>query len=207
MKQYLTTDYQNRLWPAIKAIEQQANAEVTLVFRAHSGDYAAIPLLWGIGAAWWSFTLLMYAPLYFENWLVYYLPMLAFALGYAIGHIPGVKRRCVRSALQAKQADIMARAVFQKGGLQHTRCKTALLIYCSLLERKVVLLADRGLECSVPQAEWQGLREVFAQVFYDAQPQQRLLEALAQTAAVLAAHVPAQGERLNELPEFLDIDL
>ena len=52
MKKELTTDFQTRLWTAIKSIERASQAEVIVVLRASSHAYPDIPLLWGIIAAW-----------------------------------------------------------------------------------------------------------------------------------------------------------
>lgn len=207
MKRHLTTEYQNRLWLAIKAIEQGSQAEAVVVFRAHSANYDEVPLFWGLGAAWLSFTLLMYAPVYFENWLVYYLPMLAFALCYALGSLPAVKRLSIAAARRERQVEIMARAIFQKGGIQHTSGKTGLLIYCSLLERRVLLLADRGLQLAVPQAVWQELAAEFNAIFKQGDPEAALLAALEKTATLFHRFLPARDDDINELPDIMEIEL
>ncbi|WFP49584.1 hypothetical protein PL263_15970 [Methylomonas sp. EFPC3] len=207
MKQYLAPAYQSRLWDAIKSLENGSQAEAVVVFRARSGDYAAVPLLWGLAAAWLAFTLIMYAPVYFENWLVYYAPLAMFALAYGVGSLPAVKRCSVRRSTRDKRVEIMARAIFQKGGIQHTRDKTGFLVYCSLLERRVFLLPDRGLELAIPLAIWQELQSEFDRIFAERQPEQCLLQALEKTAAAFARYLPVRAGDINELPDRLDIDL
>lgn len=207
MKQYLTPAYQSRLWDAIKNLENGSQAEAVVVFRARSADYASVPLLWGLGAAWLGFTLMMYAPVYFENWLIYYAPLLTFAMAYGFGSLPAVKRFSVRRAVRDKQVEMMARAIFQKGGIQHTRDKTGLLVYCSLLERRVFLLPDRGLELAVPLAVWQALQSESDRIFAQDQAEQGLLQALEKTATALARYLPVRDGDINELPDRLDIDL
>lgn len=207
MKQHSTPVYKNRLWEAVKQIERGSRAEAVVVFRERSGDYAAIPLLWGLGAAWSSFTVLMYAPVYFENWLVYYLPLLCFAVGYGFGAVPAIQRLSVKRAVLDKQVEIMARAIFHKAGIHHTQGKTGILIYCSVLERRVSVLPDRGLELAVPQALWQQLRRDFDDVFADKHPEQRLLTVLEQAAAIFARYLPAGDGDLNELPDRLEVEL
>ncbi len=207
MKQHSTPAYKNRLWEAVKQIERGSGAEAVVVFRERSGDYASVPLLWGLGAAWSSFTVLMYAPVYFENWLVYYLPLLCFAIGYGVGAVPAVKRLCVKRAVLDKNVEIMARAIFHKAGIHHTQRKTGILIYCSVLERRVSVLPDRGLELAVPQTQWQALRRDFDGVFADQQPEQRLLTVLEHAAAIFARYLPADNDDLNELPDRLEVEL
>lgn len=207
MKQYLAANYQARLWEAIKTIERGSQAEVVVVFRARSADYAAVPLCWGLGAAWLCFTLMMYAPFEFENWLIYYAPLIAFAAGYGGGALPAIKRLSVRRARLDKAVEILARAIFQKAGIQHTQAKTGLLVYCSLLEQRVFLLADRGLEHALPQAVWQTLQADANAIFRAKHPEQALLQALANAADALARYLPVREGDLNELPDRLDVDL
>ncbi|NJA06877.1 hypothetical protein HC024_14265 [Methylococcaceae bacterium WWC4] len=207
MKRYLAADYQARLWEAIKHIERGSQAEVVVVFRARSAEYGSVPLVWGLAAAWLCFTLLMYAPVEFENWLIYYAPLLAFAFAYAVATLPIIKRFSVRRARLDKAVEILARAIFQKAGIQHTSGKTGLLVYCSLLERRVFLLADRGLEQAIPQPIWRTLQAEFDAVFAAGRPEQALLQALANTADACARYLPVRAGDLNELPDRLDVDL
>jgi len=207
MKKELTTDFQTRLWEAVKSIEQNSQAEVIVVLRASSHAYPDIPLVWGICAAWISHTYMMYSPDLFENWLVYYLPIFAFALSYAFAHLPAIKRLCSKQSTLQKNVEIMARALFQKGGIYHTRAKTGMLIYCSFLEQSVYLLPDRGIEMAIPHEEWQSLHLEFKLVFASKKPMDALLTALHKTRLLFGQYLPALADDINELPDVLDIDL
>ncbi|MCX7098844.1 MAG: hypothetical protein NTV43_13160 [Methylococcales bacterium] len=207
MKKELSKDFQTQLWAAVKALEQVSQAEVVVVLRASSQAYSAIPLLWGIGAAWLSHTYLIFAPELYEDELVYGLPILGFAMGYAFALLPLVKRLCSKKTVLQKNVEIMARAIFQKGGLHHTRAKTGLLVYVSFLERSVFLLPDRGLEMAMPDEEWQGLREQFNRIFASKKPLAALLLELNKTEALFARYLPALADDINELPDDMEIDL
>ncbi|MGR8932647.1 MAG: hypothetical protein ACU836_18665 [Gammaproteobacteria bacterium] len=204
--QKITADYKSRLWKAIKSIELSSQAEAVVVFRACSGTYGEVPLSLGVITAWLCFTYLMYSPTYFENWLVYCLPMLIFGLCYAVGLLPAVKRLSVKRAILDKNVEIMARAIFQKGGIRHTRDKTGLMVYCSFLERRVLLLPDRGLELAVPQSVWRELEIDYNRIFAERSPE-ALLQVLAKTATVFATYLPVREGDLNELPDQLEIDI
>ena len=207
MKKELTTDFKTRLWTAIKSIEQDSQAEVIVVLRASSHTYPDIPLVWGIIAAWFTLTYMIYSPDLFDNWLVYYLPILAFALSYAFAHLPGIKRLCSKRSTLQRNVEIMARAIFQKGGIYHTRAKTGMLIYCSILEQSVYLLPDRGIELAIPHEEWQSLHQEFKLVFAGKKPMDALLTALHKTRLLFGQYLPALADDINELPDVLDIDL
>ncbi len=207
MKKVLTKDFQSELWQTIKSIEAHSQAEVVVVLRASSGDYSSTPLLWGIFAAWISHTYMMYAPPLFENWLVYSVPVIAFIGSYAFAHLPAIKRLSNKKATLQKNVEVMARAIFQKGGIRHTRAKTGVLIYCSMLERRVYILPDRGIEMAIPHAEWLGLQHAFNRMFTQKQPLHALLSELHKTDALFRLYLPALPDDINELPDDLDIDL
>lgn len=207
MKKVLTADFKTRLWEAVKSIEKNSRAEVVVVLRPCSHDYSAIPLLWGVGLAWLSHTYMMYAPEFFENWLIYYIPIFAFLLGFALAHLPAVKRQCSKKAVLDKNVEIMARAVFQKGGIHHTRDKTGVLIYCSFLEQRVYILPDRGIEMAIPHEEWQTLRQEFNRIFADKKPTEDLLAELQKTRLLFGRYLPALADNINELPDVPEIDL
>jgi len=207
MKKELTTDYQTRLWTAIKSIERASQAEVIVVLRTSSHAYPDIPLVWGIIAAWITHTYMMYAPDLFQNWLVYYLPILAFIISYAFAHLPAIKRLCSKQSTLQRNVEIMARAIFQKGGIYHTRAKTGMLIYCSILEQSVYLLPDRGIKMAIPHEEWQSLHQEFKLIFAGKKPMDALLTALDKTRVLFGQYLPALADDINELPDVPDIDL
>ena len=207
MKKELTTDFQTRLWEAIKSIEQDSQAEVIVVLRDSSHAYPDIPLVWGICAAWISHTYMMYAPDFFENWLVYYIPIFAFVISYAFAHLPAIKRLCSKKSTLQKNVEIMARAIFQKGGIYHTRAKTGVLIYCSFLEQSVFLLPDRGIEMAIPHEEWQSLRREFNLIFAGKKPTDALLTELHKTRLLFGQYLPALADDINELPDIREINL
>ena len=101
----------------------------------------------------------------------------------------------------------MARAIFQKGGINHTRAKTGVLIYCSFLEQSVYILPDRGIEMAIPHEEWQSLRQEFNLIFADKKPTDALLNALLKTRLLFGRYLPARADNINELPNNLDIAL
>jgi putative membrane protein len=76
-------------------------------------------------------------------------------------YVLGFARLFVRASRQALEVTQHARAQFVERGLSATRPRTAVLLLASLLERRVVIVADRGLDALVSQAEWDG---VIAQV-------------------------------------------
>ncbi|WP_374089008.1 hypothetical protein [Methylomicrobium lacus] len=207
MRKKATSEFQTRLWEAVNAIEQDSRVEVVVIMRPRSEHYRDIALIWGIVAAWLSLTYLMFSPELFEDWLIYEGPLCAFAAGYLIANIPLLTRFSVSNTRMRRNVEIIARALFQKGGIQHTQAKTGVLIYCSLLEKLVLILPDRGAEMALPAEEWQTLRAGLQSVFSGGKPRERLLEQLHEARPLFKRYLPPVEHDMNELPDNMEIDI
>ncbi len=207
MKKALTTEFQTRLWDAVRAIEQDSQVEVVVVIRSRSEDYRDIALVWGILGALLSFTYIMFSPDLFEDWLVYCTPVLGFAIGYALAHWPWITRLGVGKQRLQKSVEIMARALFQKAGIRHTQAKIGVLVYCSWLEKSVYILPDRGAEMALPAEEWQRLRAEFQAIFISRKPTEALIAQLHNVQPLFNRYLPRLANDINELPDAMEIDL
>jgi putative membrane protein len=103
--------------------------------------------------------------------------------------------------------EIMARALFQKGGLHHTSTEVGTLIYVSLLEKMVYILADRGAQLAIPEEEWQKIKTDLQSIFKEKQPTEAFLQALEKCKTTFNHYIPALENNLNELPNDLKIEL
>ncbi|MDD5275733.1 MAG: hypothetical protein PHR16_06595 [Methylovulum sp.] len=207
MKKALTTEFKTRLWDTVRAIEQTSQVEIVVVIRSRSEDYRDIALLCGIIGALLSFSYIMFSSDLFEDWLVYCAPILGFAIGYALAHWPRITRLGVGKQRLQRSVEIMARALFQKAGIRHTRAKIGVLIYCSWLEKSVYILPDRGAEMALPAEEWQRLRAEFQGIFISRKPAEALITQLHNVQPLFNRYLPSLANDINELHDAMEIDL
>lgn len=78
---------------------------------------------------------------------------------------------------------------------------SGILIYVQLLDRRVEILADRGIAAQVPQAEWDAICREMETNFRNGQWRAGVLQAVDQAGRLLARHFPAAGDNPNELPD------
>ena len=69
-------------------------------------------------------------------------------------YVPAVTRLFLRETRASLEVSQYAKVQFLERGLTATANRTAVLVMVSLLERRVVVLADRGLDGRVSAAEW-----------------------------------------------------
>jgi hypothetical protein len=82
-----------------------------------------------------------------------------------------------------------------------TEENSGILIYVQLVDRRVEILADRGIAALVPQAEWDAICREMETGFRSGAWRRGALEAVARAGALLARHFPAAASNPNELPD------
>jgi uncharacterized membrane protein len=78
---------------------------------------------------------------------------------------------------------------------------SGILIYVQLVDRRVEILADRGIAARVPQAEWDAICREMERSFAAGQWRQGAVQAVTRAGELLAAHFPAGESNPNELPD------
>ena len=94
-----------------------------------------------------------------------------------------------------------AAEVFAVERVWDTEENSGILIYVQLADRRVEILADRGIATRVPQAEWDAICRGMEQAFRAGQWRQGALAAVAHAGELLAENFPAGANNPNELPD------
>ncbi|HZD19501.1 MAG TPA: TPM domain-containing protein [Burkholderiales bacterium] len=94
-----------------------------------------------------------------------------------------------------------ARQVFAQLGVWDTEENTGVLLYVQLVDRRIEIVADRGLAARVPQPEWDAICRAMERAFKAGAYQQGALAAIAAVTQILAREFPAGGANPNELPD------
>ena len=92
-------------------------------------------------------------------------------------------------------------ALFADYGVWDTEENCGVLIYVTLAERKVDIVADRGIDRRIARATWQGICDTMTRGFARGEFEAGTLAAIAQVNTLLREHFPANGARPNELPD------
>lgn len=104
----------------------------------------------------------------------------------------------VLGGLQTRQR---AEQVFSHLRVWDTRDNSGVLLYLQLAERRVELVADRGIGERVDAAQWQAICADFAADMRAGPADQAVLRCLGRINALLALHFPAAEGNPRELPD------
>ena len=119
----------------------------------------------------------------------------------------GELRFAVEGALHplplARGQSARARAIelFSALRVWDTERNSGVLIYVQLVERRIEIVADRGINAKVAQGEWDAICRGMEGAFRSRKFEQGALEAIGQATLLLSRHFPPQGANPNELPD------
>jgi putative membrane protein len=207
MNKYKNHDFRQKLEQLISDIESESQIELVVIIKPRSAYYSEIKLYYGLLSSLSVLAYLLLINFDFNDIEIFVLTVLAFLLGSLIGLIPNLQRLLIKKSDRGRNAEIMARALFQKGELYNTHTQIATLIYCSLFEKSVYILKDRGAQIAIPDAEWQKIDIQFQTIFRHRQPQFALLEQLKNCQPIFKQYLPALADNINELPNDLDLEI
>lgn len=197
----------DQLADCVREIETQTDAEIVIVVRARSDSYRHADYLAGAILSFAALLFLLFSPFEFNHYWV----AIDVALLFAIGAYVSSRSNTLRRLLTTKEfrADAVrqgAAAMFYEAGIANTDAEMGVLIYLSLLEKRLELIADRGVLKAAPPLEWN--ERVYELHRAGRIPQtETLRRAIRELGALLAECLPPTGENPNELPDMPRFDL
>lgn len=191
----------------VKEIEGATDAELVIVVRSRSGRYLHSDFLFGFILSFVVLMFLLFSPITFHEIWVPIDVVIAFVAGAFICNRNDFLRRLFSTEKHRTQAvRTSAAAMFYEAGIANTKAEMGVLIYLSLLERRLEIIADRGVLKKVPSQEWNEVLFELHEIGGRPEPQP-FLSAVRKFGKVLAKYVPATGENPNELVDMPRFEL
>jgi uncharacterized membrane protein len=94
-----------------------------------------------------------------------------------------------------------ARQVFALQGVWNTEENNGVLIYLLLADRRVEIVADRGVDSKVAAEEWQAICRAMEKHFAEGRYEEGAVSGVRAVSELLARHFPAGGQERNELQD------
>lgn len=185
----------------VREIEKSTDAELVLIVRALSGVYRHADYLFAAIISFLGLLFLLFSPFEFHHYWVAVDVALLFVIGvYISSHSNAIRRRLTATRFREKAVRMQAAAMFYEAGIANTSAEMGLLVYVSLFERRLELIADRGVLKGVPALEWNQIMFQLHEAGSNPDPG-TLRAALEKLGSLLAQYLPATGENPNELPD------
>lgn len=199
-----SADDKARITAAIHAAEKGTSGEFVAVVAHASDHYVFLPLIWSavVALLFPGACLLAGVSL---GWVhLYQIQLLIFiVLALLLLSLPGLHLRLIPRRVKHARASRLARAQFYEQGVQLTSRHSGVLLFVSLAERYVEIVADKGIHERIGEARWQGIIDLFVTHVRRGEVVDGFVKAVGACGAAMAEHYPPDPAATNELSDGL----
>jgi putative membrane protein len=197
----LTEEDKKAISEAIAKAEAGTSGEVVFAVTEASGRYrhAHLQLALAGMAAMTAIYLVIPAP--HSVTAVLWSQILSFTFLYALAARSPWRSWFVPQREREAQVREAALIEFYSSGLYRTRDSNGVLIYLSLLERRVVVLGDKAIHEKMGDEHWKEVRDLIIQGIRQGQARSGICSAVARCGEALACHFPRKADDTNELSD------
>jgi putative membrane protein len=205
---YFTPADLDRIREAVRVVELKTSAEIVPFIIEKSDDYEEA--LWrgmlagSLALTFFVFLNVMTAPWLPFNMIVVVLMVLV-AGGTAmltVRNVPSLRRLVAGKELIELRVAQRAKEAFLAEEIFATRDRTGILLFISLLEHRVVVLGDSGINKVLHESDWASVVEAVTAGLRSGRPVNGVVEALQQMARLLEERGFARrSDDVNELPD------
>ncbi len=103
--------------------------------------------------------------------------------------------------LRGRSARERAAEVFSALRVWDTEHNSGVLIYVQLVDRRIEIVADRGISAQVEQRQWDAICRRMEAAFKESRYEGGVLTAIGEITALLARHFPPRGDNPDELSD------
>jgi len=122
-------------------------------------------------------------------------------LGLVLAYVPAVLRLMVGAVRLSTRVHEAALAAFVQEGVSAIHDRSGVLIYVSLFEHRVEIVADRAIHEKVGSETWLKISDEIAAGFKLRTPVEALESAIDRVGGLLATHFPGDHADKNELSD------
>lgn len=205
---------------AVKNAERKTAGEIATAFIKESDNYAVYELMFSVFCGFIYFVVMMLFSSNIEHtlkkmlWdystdhlLIFYglSTFLVIFIFYWLANISCIDRLIVPESVMRRKVNERAVRYFMESGVYNTKDRTGILIFISSLERRVELLADKGINEKIPQEKWNAVVSHIIDGIKSGRMVEHLTDAIAQCGEMLAEHYPIQPDDVNELKDDIAV--
>jgi putative membrane protein len=209
-QQFLTKAEQDKISTLVQQMEQLTSGEIVpmVVSASHSYPAAmifgaqalalplALLLMPVLGGLFWlgSQNVWIFIALFLTNYTLFYT---------LIQRIVWLKRLFLPKRQIDEEVEEAAIKSFFVEKLYQTKDANGILIFISILERKVWVLADSGINDRINPEQWQAMIKLITKGIQENRQCEAICEAISQIGDILKTHFPIQDNDVNELHNII----
>ncbi len=200
-RQLLTEEDKQAISEAIKLAEGATSGEIVFAVADSSARYHHASIQAAVAAMVAGTAVYLALPLEHLIGLVLWTQLVCFALAYAV--VPRLPWRRIFIPAREMNARVHEAAFmeFYSSGLHRTAEANGVLIYLSILERRVVVIGDRGIHEKMGEQHWHAVRDRIILGIRQGRAREGICDAISTCGKALAEHFPHREDDVNELSD------
>jgi len=199
---FFTHEESERIKATTQSVESHTDGEVAVMVVDRSDRYLDAEILGGIILG--SLLALSLTVLFFHDSLWFYILLsllFFFPFQWLCFKIPKVKTVFIPVKRKEERVKLRAEQAFFEKGLYKTQFHTGVLIFLSLLEQKVWVLADKGIYEKMTQENLNRFAQDISLGIKEDRACESLCQAIEGIGRLLAEHFPLTPGHKDELPD------
>ena len=203
---HLTQSERDRISQAVLEAEKLTTGEIVPMIVAQSDDYP--------GARWrlaiviallFGFLAYFFLDDFDPAWILW-VQIPGLYIGYSLGTFGVVLRPFLARSKIDEEVHQRALQAFFSRDLHATKDRTGILVMASLLEHRVEILADTGINAKVSQETWQGILTELIGKIKSGELTEGICNAVRECGEVLAEDFPGTHDNPNEISNKIIIE-
>jgi putative membrane protein len=199
---FFTAEERERLRAVTQEVESRTIGEIVVMVVERSDHYVEAEVLGGVLLA--SLLSLIVTLLYFHSSIWSYVPLsflFFFPCRFLFQRIGVLKRLFIGIRRKEEAVRLRAERAFFEKGLYKTKKNTGVLFFLSLLERKVWVLADKGIYEKMDQESLNRFANEVSRGIREGRACEALSQAVEEIGVLLSKHFPITPGDTDELPD------
>ena len=135
------------------------------------------------------------------------IPSILWVIGYGLFNLNLFKRTVISKEYMNQEVNQRALQLFYENGINQTRDETGILVFISLFERKIEIIADKGINNVVDQSFWDSSVELIRSHIQEGSIVKGVEKAIEHFTTKLEIEFPVKEDDTDEISNLVMTDL
>lgn len=210
LERFLSTQDREKIDSAVEEAERDTSGEIVpmVVFRSYHYPMSDV-----IGGFAFAFPISMVLTYFTGGWLwignynlflfLGIITILFVLFHQIIKRTGSLKRLFISDKEIDEEVEEAAITAFFREGLYRTRFETGILIFISVFERRVWVLADRGINASVKEGKWDAIVNMIIEGIKKKNQTESIVKAIGEAGRILKEQYPGKADDMDELKNLI----
>ena len=206
-ERFFTAEEKERLKAITHEVESKTIGEIVIMVVDHSDHYIEAEVLGSVLLG--SLLSLILTVLFFHSSIWSYIPLsflFFFPCWLLFIKVEVLKKRFIGTRRKEEAVRLRAERAFFERGLYKTKKNTGVLFFLSLLEKKVWVLADKGIYEKMDQETLNRFANEVSSGIREGRACEALSQAIREIGGLLSQHFPITSNDTDELPNEVVVE-